>query len=341
MAFRVGVTRDFLGHDGSITFGDIGLGVLEEAGIAWNFLPGHAPEILPEHVAGFDGLLVLAPRISAATLAGNPDLAVVARFGVGYDSVDVAACTRLGIALTITPDGVRRPVAVAAMTLLLALAHKLLLKDRMTREGRWGDKLQHMGVGVTGRTVGVVGLGNIGLELCSLAHPFGMRVAGYDPYPKPADPRMAGVTLMDLDALLAESDFVCVCCALTPETNRLIDARRLALMKRSAFLINVARGPVVDQEALTQALRSGAIQGAGLDVFETEPVPPDEPLLKLDNTIVAPHGLCWTDECFRGIGYSACRSIAAIAAGETPDTIVNREVADSPLFQAKLRRTAS
>jgi len=338
-AFRIGVTRDFLTPDGKVSFGDIGLGLFDEAaaqGVSWQFLDGHAPELAPEHIAGYDALLVMAPRISAATLESNTRLAVLARFGVGYDSVDVPACTANGVALTITPDGVRRPVAVSAITLLLALSHKLLIKDRLTREGRWAEKLAYNGQGVTGRTVGVVGLGNIGLEICMLARPFEMRVLGYDPVPRTDDPRMEDVTLTPLDELLAEADYVIVCCALNAATHHLINAARLARLKPTAYLINVGRGPLVDEAALIDTLAAGRIQGAGLDVFEQEPVDPANPLLKMDNVIVNPHAICWTDELFKGNGYSACRSILEVAAGREPATVVNREVLAGAAFQAKL-----
>jgi D-3-phosphoglycerate dehydrogenase len=157
-----------------------------------------------------------------------------------------------------------------------------------------------------------------------------MRHLAFDPHVSPEEARAANVTLVDLDTLLAESDFVSLCCALTPETHHLINAARLAQMKPNAYLINVARGPIVDQVALTAALREGQIAGAGLDVFEQEPVDPNDPILTLENVIVAPHALCWTDECFLGNGRSACESILDVAAGRTPRSIVNREVLTSP-----------
>ncbi len=339
--FRVGLTRDFLGPGGTLSFGDIGLGLLDNApGVRWEFLAEHTRELRPEQVRGYDGLLVLAPRITAATLEGADRLAVVARFGVGYDSIDVDACTRAGVLLTITPDGVRRPVATAVLTLVLALSHKLLIKDRLTRAGRWGEKLDHMGVGLTGRTLGVVGLGNIGREVFALARPLGMRHLAHDPYARPEDSAALGVELVGLEALLRQSDFVCLCCALTRETHHLIDSDRLALMKPTAYLVNVARGPVVDQRALTEALAGRRLAGAGLDVFETEPIDPADPLLNLENVIVAPHGLCWTDECFRGIGASACRSILDVAAGRAPANVVNRAALEHPGLKDKLSRYA-
>jgi D-3-phosphoglycerate dehydrogenase len=337
--FHVGVTRDFLKPDGSLGFGDIGLDLLEKApGVTWAFLEENTLELRADQVKGCDALLVLAPNITAATLEGADRLAVMARFGVGYDNVDVEACTRGGVLITITPDGVRRPVAVAAMTLLLALSHKLLIKDRLTRAGRWAEKLDHMGMGVTGRTLGVIGLGNIGRELFALARPFGMRHLACDPYAAAPE---AGVERVDLETLLRASDFVCVCCALTPETRHLINAERLALMKETAYLINVARGPIVDQQALTKALRERRIQGAGLDVFEKEPIDPKDPLLSLENVIVNPHAICWTDECFLGNGRSACESILEVAAGRAPRYIVNRAALDHPRLRERLRQYGS
>jgi phosphoglycerate dehydrogenase-like enzyme len=339
--FRVGVTRDFLGPDGRITFGDVGLSMLDgRPGLSWEFLPKNTPELGPDQVRGYDALLVLGPRVTAATLEPGTRLAIIARFGVGYDSVDVEACSRNAVLLTITPDGVRRPVAVAAMTLILALAHKLLIKDRLTREGRWSEKLDHMGMGLTGRTLGVIGLGNIGRELCVLARPFGMRLIGFDPNVTPEAAQASGAELVPLEPLLRAADFVCVCCALTAETRHLLSAERIELLKPSSYVINVARGPIIDQAALTAALARGAIQGAGLDVFEAEPVDPADPILKLDNVILAPHALCWTDECFRGNGVSACQSILEVAAGRVPAPVVNREVIGTPELEAKLRSIA-
>ena len=223
--FHVGLTRDFLQPDGTIGFGDIGLGMLDEtSGLEREFLAEDSPELCADQVRDYDALLILSPRVTAATLAGADRLAIVARFGVGYDNIDVPACTAAGVLLSITPDGVRRPVATSVMTLVLALSHKLPIKDRLTRAGRWAEKLDHMGMGLTGRTLGVVGLGNIGREVFALARPFGMRHAAADPFALAADAAAVDVELMPLDDLLRVSDFVCICCALTADTHHLIDA---------------------------------------------------------------------------------------------------------------------
>ncbi|HEX7446181.1 MAG TPA: NAD(P)-dependent oxidoreductase [Pirellulales bacterium] len=341
MSFRVGITRDFLKPDGTLGFGDIGLDLLDQSPrVEWEFMAEACQEIPPQAADGYDALLVLAPRVTARTVDGCRRLSLVARFGVGYDNVDVDACTRNDVILSITPEGVRRPVATSALALLLALSHKLLTKDRLTREGRWAEKLDHMGAGLTGRTLGVIGLGNIGRELFRLAAPLEMRHVGFDPYFTSEAAAAAGIEWQPLDGLLAESDFVVVCCALTPETHHLLDAGRLRLLKPAAYLVNVARGPIIDQAALTDILQRRVIAGAALDVFETEPIAADDPLLKLDNVIVSPHAICWTDELFLRNGQVACRHILDVAEGRVPGSVVNADVLERAAMREKLRRYA-
>jgi D-3-phosphoglycerate dehydrogenase len=262
----------------------------------------------------------------------------VARFGVGYDNVDVLACTANNVMLTITPDGVRRPVASSVLAFLLALAHRLPTKDRLTREGRWSERLDYMGHGLIGKTLGVIGLGNIGREVFRLAAPLDMRHVGHDPLVTPAQAAASGIQWLPLDELLATADYVVICCALTKETEHLLNAARLEQMKPTAFLINVARGPIVDQAALTHVLQQRKIAGAALDVFEQEPIDPRDPLIMLDNVILAPHAICWTDECFLNNGRSAIRSVLDYASGRAPQFVVNRDVLDQPAMQAKLAR---
>jgi phosphoglycerate dehydrogenase-like enzyme len=336
-SFRIGYTKDFLNDRGEVGWGDIALDLYDGvADIDVSYLDVDERTITPANAAGYDALGVLAPRITAELVDNLPQLAIVARFGVGYDTVDIDACTRNGIAVTITPDGVRRPMASVAMAFMLALAHRIIEKDRITREGGWGRKLDYMGYGITGRTLGAIGLGNIGRDFLSLAAPWGMRQIAYDPYVSPEQAAAIGVELVDLDTLMRESDYIVVLCKLTDETFHLINAERLRQMKPSAFLINIARGPIVDEPALYEALRSRQIRGAGLDVFEQEPVDLANPILTLDNVIVAPHALGWTDESARGIGTGVITSILAVREGRVPENLVNREVVDSPRFQEKL-----
>jgi phosphoglycerate dehydrogenase-like enzyme len=337
--FRVGVTRDFIRPNGELGFGGAGVRLLEQTpGIEVTFLPEHGSELRPEDVAGFDALGVLGPRVTPATLEGNERLALVARFGVGYDNIDVPACTANGVFLTITPEAVQRPMAVVNLTFILALAGRLLEQDRLTRAGRWADKQDARGTGLVGKTLGTVGFGRIAQETHRISRQLGMRHIAHDPYADAALATAEGVELTDLETLLKESDFVVVAAALTPETRHIINAERLALMKPTAHLISTARGPLVDQVALYEALRDRRIAGAGLDVFEQEPVDPNDPILTLENVIVTPHALCWTDECERIMGESVLRSIQEIAAGSTPTNAVNREAAENPAMREKLRR---
>ncbi|MBV9544397.1 MAG: dehydrogenase [Chloroflexi bacterium] len=343
-AFRVGLTGDFLKSDGTLAFEDIGTSLLDAAPeVTWDFLKlkQHTPALDPEQVLGYDAVLVLGARVTAETVAHAERLAIVARFGVGYDSVDVDACTRAGVALTITPDGVRRPVASSVIAYVLALSLRMLDKDHLIRAGRWADRQDAMGVGLIGRTLGVIGMGNIGREIFTLARPFGMCHLVFDPYVTPEQAAEVGAVSTDLDTLLETSDFVSVNCPLNGETHHLLDARRLRQMRSTAYLINTARGPIVDQAALTEVLREGRIAGAALDVFEQEPIDPHDPILSLDNVILAPHAICWTDQCFRENGLSACRSILEVAAGRPPRYVVNREVLDSKRFRDKLARLSA
>jgi D-3-phosphoglycerate dehydrogenase len=335
--FRIGITRDTLREDGTSIFDRRALQLFADPRFEWEFIAENVKELTATHAARYDALCVLNPRVTAATLSG-PDrrLKVVARMGVGYDSIDVPACTASGVILTNTPDGVRRPVATSILLLILALSHKLLIKDTITRAGRWAETILHMGDGLTGKTVGSLGLGNIGSELFRLLAPLDMVHVAFDPYVTPDAAAKLRVRLTDKDTVLRESDFVCVNSPLTPETRRMVSDREFSLMKPTACFINTARGPIVDEKALYTALVERRIAGAALDVFEQEPVALDNPILKLDNVIVTPHSICWTDEFFRNNAESAFRSVVAVAGGDVPTYVVNRDVLKHPDVQARL-----
>lgn len=338
-SYRIGYTADFLTPSGSVGWGDIGLARLEGIpDVDVSFLPRQEPVLSAELAADFDALGVLAPKVSAELVDNAPRLAVVARFGVGYDNVDLDACTRNGVAVTITPAGVRRAMAATAMTFMLALSHRVIEKDRITRAGEWANKLDYMGYQVTGKTLGTIGLGNIARDLFHLVDPWDMRRIAYDPYIPAPQAASAGADLVDLETVLRESDFLVVLCNLTDETRHLINRERLAIMKPTAFLISIARGPIVDEQALYEALSAKSIRGAALDVFEQEPPDPDNPLFALDNVIVSPHALAWTEESAMGIGLGVIESILDVRAGRVPKYVVNKEVIESPKFQQKLER---
>jgi phosphoglycerate dehydrogenase-like enzyme len=339
--FRVALSGDFRKPDGSPAYPMFDLSPLEsDPDVEIGYVEPVDGVMPAEGLAGYDALILLVPKFTAASVPPDGRLALVARFGVGYDSVDVPTCTANDIALVITPDGVRRPVAVSILTFVLALSQKLLIKDRLARQGPegWVKRSDHMGMGLIGKTLGSLGIGNIGAEVYRLAKPFGMNFIAHDPYADKAVAEELGIRLVSLEELFRESDFLSVSCPLTEETRGIVNAERLRLMKPTAYLINTSRGPTVDQQALYEALRDGVIAGAGLDVFHTEPTPAGEPIMELDNVIVAPHSLCWTDQCFAGIGAADVAAVIAVMKGEVPRGIVNREVVERPGWRAKLER---
>ena len=327
MNFKLGIVRDLLNAAGEPSFGGRALEVLQaNPQLDWEYTPESVTEITPELAARYDGLYVNASRVSAVTVArGDCRLRIVARHGIGYDSVDVAALSAKRIVLTNTPLAIRRPVAVATLTLLFALAGRLFAKDHITRAGRWNERNDLMGTGLIGRTLGIVGGGGIGQELLKVSAPFGMRRVVADPYASSEALRALDATIVPLDQLLREADFVVVACLLNEETRHLIGAPQFALMKPAAYFINIARGPIVNEPALIEALRAGRIAGAGLDVFEQEPVDPANELLRMDNVIVTPHALCWTDECFHAIASAGLQSVVDFSLGRRPVHVVNPE----------------
>jgi phosphoglycerate dehydrogenase-like enzyme len=325
MPFKVGVTRDLMMADGEPCFGQRAFEVLRaNPDIAWEWLSEDLTEVTPDVAARYDGLHVNAPRVSKATLARSDcRLKIIARNGVGYDTVDLAAASAKGIVVTNTPIAVRRPVAVATLTMIFALAGRLFKKHELVHTARWNERASFMGQGLTGRTLGLIGAGGIGREILGLARPFFGRMIVADPYADPAIVSGLGAAIAPLDALMREADFVVVCCLLNDETRHLIDARKLALMKPTAYYLNMGRGPIHDEKALAEVLKSGRIAGAGLDVTEREPIEPDSPLLGMENVIITPHALCWTDECFHEIASTALQSIVDVSLGRRPAHVVN------------------
>ena len=337
--FRVALSGDFRKEDGSPTYPVFDLGPLSATpGVEVEYL-ANASTLQAAQLEDFDALIVLMHRFEPESVPKSGRLAVVARFGVGYDTVNVPACTQNDIALVITPDGVRRPVAVAILTYIFALTGRLMVKDRLARQGAAGFAARgaHMGIGLVGRTLGSLGIGNIGAEMFRLALPLDMKFIAHDPY---ADPKVAaelGIELVSLGDLFSRADIVTVNCPLTEQTHHIVNADLLGMMKPSAFLINTARGPIVDEMALTKVLQNRAIAGAGLDVFEQEPPDPDNQLFALDNVIVTPHSLCWTDQCFAGIGAADVQAVLDVRLGRVPRGVVNRTVLEQPGFKAKLK----
>ncbi|MGH9627428.1 MAG: NAD(P)-dependent oxidoreductase, partial [Bryobacteraceae bacterium] len=209
--------------------------------------------------------------------------------------------------------------------------------DRIVRAGKWRGDLPRLGINMPGRVLGSAGCGNIAQEMFRLARSFGFgRLIAYDPHVREEQVAALGIELVGLDTLCRESDFLTVNTLLNRETEGLIGEPQFRLMKPSAYFINTARGPIVQHAALVKALEERWIAGAGLDVFHTEPLPKDDPILQFDNVILAPHALAWTEELLRDNGIEACRNMLAVSRGEVPDGVVNRDVLSRPGFQKKL-----
>jgi len=337
--FRVALSGAFQNDDGTAVFPMFDLSPLtNDAEVEFEYVAGIDGRMTAESLEDFDALVLLLEKFDANSIPKSNRLALIARFGVGFDTVDVEACKHAGIAVGITPNGVRRPVAVSVITYILALSGKLLSKDALVRGGpsTFAQRADHMGIGLVGKTLGSIGLGNIGAEVFRMCAPFGMNLIAHDPYIDPSTAQSVNVELRDLETVFRESDFLTLNVPLNEETHHLANAARLALMKPSAYLINTSRGPVVDQAALVTALTQGIIAGAGLDVFDPEPPQSDDPLLKLDNVILTPHALCWTDQCFAGMGAQDLEHVFAIKNGEAPQALADPSVADEPTFQRKL-----
>jgi phosphoglycerate dehydrogenase-like enzyme len=284
-------------------------------------------------------LILGAQPFGEAELATDrPSLRLLARHGAGFDTVDLDAMTRAGIMVTNTPRAVRRPVALMAITFALALAQSLISKDRLTREGRWQERGRHLGPGLTGKTLGIIGAGSVGLETARLAEAIGMKVVVARSRRNAVAVAEERLALADLDEVVEQSDFLVLTCRLSEETHHLIDRSRLGRMKPGAFLINVARGAVVDEAALIEALATGAIAGAGLDVFEKEPVDPANPLLRMENVVLAPHSLCVTEETLAAIAAEVAENVVAALAGQVPQDLVNPRVLDHPRVRGWLEK---
>jgi len=263
-------------------------------------------------------------------LAAAPALEVVARIGVGYDAVDVGALSARRVPLMVAGTANSVSVAEQAFHLMIALAKRHGGLDRAVREGRWRERIDGMPVELAGKTVLIIGFGRIGGRLAKRCMAFDMNVQVFDPYVDTAAIRGAGCEpVADLDAALPHADFVSIHCPKTPETVALFNEARFARMKRTAFIVNTARGGIIDEPALYAALTSGEVAAAGLDVFEQEPIQADNPLLTLDNVITSPHMAGVTTEAVAAMAVVTAQNILSVLDGRpNRDNVINKEVLD-------------
>jgi D-3-phosphoglycerate dehydrogenase len=295
------------------------------------FVPTVSKAELRELLADISGVALGVQPFSDPELDAAPRLEVVSRIGVGYDAVDVPALTRRKIPLMIGGTANSVTVAEAGVFLTMSLARKGAAMDRMVREGRWHDRYKDMPVDLYGKTVLIVGFGKIGTRAARRFAAMEMRVLTYDPYVYSETIRGMGYEpVADLDAAVARADFITIHCPKTSETTGMFDAARLAHMKRTAYIVNTARGGIIDEKALYDALKERRIAGAALDVFAQEPTPPDNPLLRLDNFIAAPHVAGVTGEAVDRMGVAAVENILGVLDGKpNRENCINREVLGS------------
>lgn len=356
--FNVFYTGDYLDENGNVVYGEIGQALLEaKPWIKHGFLLDQKPgkdeaeywdrvytlEISPKHIAEANGLIIFRPWVKASAFSqGADNLVVIARAGAGYDKIDLEACTAHDVAVFNAPDTLTHSTASSAFLFILALAKRLPAQENLARTGRWDQQPNVTGNDLPGLTLGIVGFGKSGAELARLVAPFRMRVLAYSPHADPEQARELGVTLVpDLNLLLSQADFVSLHSRLQPHTRRMIGEQELRFMKSTSYFINVARGELVDQEALVRCLREGWIAGAGLDVFEVEPLPIDDPLLSLQNVILTPHWLPATNQAAKATMDSVATGILQASQGLIPQNVLNAEVLNKPGFRAKLDRFAS
>jgi len=295
--------------------------------------PEYAPppkEVIIQKVRDVDALAsLLSDKIDAEVFDAAPKLKIVAQIAVGFDNIDVKEATKRGIYVTNTPGVLTETTADFAWTLLMAVARRVVEADKYVRTGQWKvgwHPSMLSGRDVYGATIGIVGAGRIGSAVAKRAKGFNMKILYYDVIPRRELEKKLGAKRVDLDTLLRESDFVSVHVPLMKETYHLINEERLKLMKKTAYLINNSRGPVVDEKALYKALKGGWIAGATLDVFEQEPTPVDNPLLTLDNAVVAPHISSASHETRSKMAEMVAENLVAFFEGRAPPNLVNPEV---------------
>jgi D-3-phosphoglycerate dehydrogenase len=286
-----------------------------------------SPAALAAAIPGAHAVLVGLERVDEALLGRAPDLEIVSRFGVGYDTVDIEACTRRGVVVGVTNGGNDLAVAEHAMMLLLAVARRTIEMDASVRAGTWMIREGRPMGELAGRTVLVVGYGRIGTRVARFCAAFGMRVMVCDPaFPLPRIAADGHVPVTDIAAALPEVDVLTLHCPLSETTRHLINREMLGLMKPTAWLINAARGPLVDEAALIEALGTGRLEAAGLDVQLHEPPDPANPLLKLNNVVLSPHNAAAPVECYEKMSIRAARNMLELFDGVLdPSYVVNPE----------------
>jgi len=318
--------------------GDPAVLALREAGCRVTLSPPTGPfpkDELLKYINGADAVIVGVDRFDAAVLESPAaeNLKIISRWGVGYDSVDLLSATRLGILVTNTPGLLDEAVADYTFSLILAVARGVGEGHHTMRQGEWAPQ---WGEDVSGKTLGIIGYGRIGRAVAKRAAGFNMRILAHDVFP-PKEPVSPAAEFVALNELLEQSDYVCLHAAMTPENRGMIGREQLQRMKKSAFFINTARGALVDEAALVEALHVETIGGAALDAFGEEPLPAEHPLRKAPRLLMTPHQASFGRDTGRKVCAAAMQAVLDAAAGVTPKFVVNKDVLAAPALRAKLK----
>lgn len=323
--YQVAVVGGDVDSEGRSVHGDLRLTDLSRGGIVWNThrtIDGDLHDVNALY-------LVDGQNVDQQVLDGAPSLEHIARFGAGFDSIDIDACTASGVIVTTTPEAVRRPLALAGLTLILAVTHNLVQKHAIVQHGAWNERHRWQGQQTSAATVSIVGFGSVGAELATMLVGLGFEVMGMNRSGSHPTAKELGIEMVTLATAL-KADIVVLAAPLTPQTVGMIAEPQLRMMRPEASLINIGRGALVDQAALTRALEEGVIRAAGLDVFAQEPLPPSDSLTRLPNVTLSPHSLCWTEEFASQAIEQVNSSIISVRDRRDFAHVVNPQALDHP-----------
>ncbi|MYB76812.1 MAG: C-terminal binding protein [Chloroflexi bacterium] len=300
--------------------------VLKPVGVELVPAPSGDEETLARLAADVDGIMTCFASVTPAVVRASAQLKVIARYGIGVDNIAVDVATGRDVVVTNVPDYCVEEVAEHALALLFACARRLALYDRAVRDEHWNSKVGMPLFRISGKTLGIVGFGQIGRRVAAKAQALGLRVLAYSPHLTPKEAQQAGCRAVSLTELLEESDFVSLHLPLTPQSAQMFDRERFSQMKPGAIFINTSRGGLVESAALAEALESGHLAAAGVDVLPQEPPDPDEPLLRQDNLVVTPHIAFYSEESLAELQTRTAHSVARVLQGRMPESVVNPEV---------------
>ena len=295
----------------------------------FEFPPNIDGKTLAKKLKGYSVIVAsVSPRYDEEFFANKDETILITRHGIGYDNIDVESATKKGVIVTKVQGEIEREaVAEMAIALLMAVMRRLMEASLAVRKGRWKERARFIGWEIKGKNVGIIGFGNIGSRVGEiLKNGFSANVLAYDPYLSEEEIRSKGAKPVSLEELLRNSDIISLNASLNPENYHMLSFKEFSLMKEGIILVNTARGELIDEEALLDALEKGKVAGVGLDVVEGEPIDKNHPLLRFENVVITPHTSAYTYECLRAMGENVVCDVERVFKGEIPEEVINKEV---------------